>query len=116
MNPIHGLVPIFETADVNETTAFYRDTLRFEGTAAYPDYDPVFCSLMRGGAVVVFTLAGGNGVNSLYICPADADALWEEIMNAANRGVFAVHGRIRVREFGICDPTGCLLRFGHDLQ
>ena len=94
MNPIHGIVPIFETADVNETTAFYRDTLGFEETAAYPDYDPMFRSLMRGGAVVVFRRAGSNGVNSLCIYSDGADALWEEIKNAANRGVFAEHDRM----------------------
>ena len=105
MNPIHGLVPIFETADVNETTAFYRDTLGFEGMAAYPDYDPVYCSLMRGVAVVVFTRAGSNGVNSLYIYPADTDALWAGIRNAANRGVFAEHDRIQDARVGNMRPN-----------
>lgn len=97
---------------MNETIAFYRDTLGFEVTAAYPDYDPEFCSLKGGGAVAMFTRAGSNGVNSLYIYPA----LWEEIRNAATVEYLPRMTEYVMREFGICDPTRYLWRFGHDLS
>ncbi len=76
---------------MNGTIAFYRDTLGFEVTAAYPDYDPEFCSLKGGGAVAMFTRAGSNGVNSLYIYSA---ALGRN-QKCRYRGVFAAHDRIR---------------------
>ena len=83
----------------------------FEVTAAYPNYDPVFCSLKRGGAVAMFTRAGSNGVNSLYIYPSP----WEEITNAATVAYLPMT-EYGMREFGICDPTSYLWRFGHDLS
>ena len=49
------LVPMLTTDDLDATIAFYRDTLGFELLATYPEDNPNWCYLRRGGSHLMFS-------------------------------------------------------------
>ncbi len=114
---LKSVTPMLRTPDVKSTVAFYTEILGFVCDGFNDDW--TWASLRRDGAGVMFvspedTIAGEQPhlTGSLYFLTDDVDALWEE-MRDRTRVAFPLDDQdYGMREFGIYDNNGYLLRFG----
>ena len=131
------LVPMLTTDDLDETIAFYRDTLGFEVSATYPEDNPNWCYLKRDESHLMFSSLdlldhdhdehgnhvegenhhhhGPTGVWTLYIYPDDVEPLWETLKEQAPVAFPLCETPYGMREFGIRDPNGFMLSFGKEV-
>jgi catechol 2,3-dioxygenase-like lactoylglutathione lyase family enzyme len=120
---IGGMCPFFIVGNVDQTIAFYRDTLGFETTYQEPDREPFFAILRRDGATFFIKAGEAEPLPNpkrdpamkwdAYLYVPDPDALAAE---------FAGHGAAfskplmdtseGLRGFEISDPNGYVLFFG----
>lgn len=119
-----GAEPILPSRDLDETRAFYRRlgfTIWFNGGAVNPNYEIV----SRGEAVVHFfaepDLDPFKNDAGCYWRVKDADALYEEFarLGLPREGIPRLNPPQDepwwMREFNLVDPSGNLVRIGHNL-
>ena len=133
---LQDVTPNLIVADIDRSTAFYRDVLGFSIVTTVPDAAPfVFVWLQRDNVHVFLNARAGaaedlpdfaarpiGGTNSLYmLVEADSvddgiDALFREIEDRA-RVVMPLKTQFYgLREFGIEDPDGYLVLFAQRIQ
>ena len=133
---LQDVTPNLIVADIDRSTAFYRDVLGFSVTATVPDASPfVFVWLQRDGVSVflnVASAAGGDvpelasrpigGTNTLFMT-LDAesvtdgvDALFREVDGRAKVVMPLKTQFYGMREFGIEDPDGYILFFAQRVE
>ena len=119
------VIPSIESNDLAGTIAFYCNVLGFEVVGTYPDPDdgePVWAMLERDAANLMVSVRNAHSreaetlfTGSLCFYPEDVDQFWASV------SVKIDPSRIEwpletfdygMREFGIKDPNGYLLRFG----
>jgi predicted enzyme related to lactoylglutathione lyase len=116
-------MPVLEVADVALSEAFYVEKLGFTSHGSWGDETPLFCIVQRGQVTLALDksrvprAAPLNQYWAAYLYVSDADELAAEFRS---RGVELVrepcdmeHG---LREFGIRDPDGHIIAFGHPLR
>jgi len=121
---LDGLIPMLETADLARTIDYYTRTLGFELDAAWPaENDPVWCRLVAGDVVLVFTTrdpslapASPTLTGQLYCYPHDVDALWEALRERVDVVSPLADWDHGMREFQIRDCNGYVLRFGQPTE
>ena len=133
---LQDVTPNLIVADIDRSTAFYRDVLGFSIVTTVPDAAPfVFVWLQRDNVHVFLNARAGaaedlpdfaarpiGGTNSLYM-PVEADsvddgidALFRELEDRA-RVVMPLKTQFYgLREFGIEDPDGYLVLFAQRIQ
>ena len=113
-----GISPFFIVSNVDQTIAFYRDTLGFETRFQEPDRNPFFAIIGRDG-VQIF-VKSDEAVSPLPNPRRHPSMRWDAYVNApdpdALAAEFADHGatfsaRLEdthdgLRGFEICDPDG----------
>ena len=131
------LVPMLTTDNLDETIAFYRDTLGFKVAATYPEDNPNWCYLKRGESHLMFSSLdefdhdhdehghdvegeehhhhSPTGVWTLYVYPDDVESLWERLKEQAPVAFTLNETPYGMREFGIRDPNGFMLSFGKEV-
>ena len=133
---LQDVTPNLIVADIDRSTAFYRDVLGFSLVTTVPDAAPfVFVWLQRDNVHVFLNARAGaaedlpdfaarpiGGTNSLYmLVEADSvddgiDALFREVEGRA-RVVMPLKTQFYgLREFGIEDPDGYLVLFAQRIQ
>lgn len=133
---LQDVTPNLIVADIDRSTAFYRDVLGFSIVTTVPDAAPfVFVWLQRDNVHVFLNARAGaaedlpdfaarpiGGTNSLYmLVEADSvddgiDALFREVEGRA-RVVMPLKTQFYgLREFGIEDPDGYLVLFAQRIQ
>ena len=133
---LQDVTPNLIVADIDRSTAFYRDVLGFSIVTTVPDAAPfVFGWLQRDNVHVFLNARAGaaedlpdfaarpiGGTNSLYmLVEADSvddgiDALFREVEGRA-RVVMPLKTQFYgLREFGIEDPDGYLVLFAQRIQ
>jgi catechol 2,3-dioxygenase-like lactoylglutathione lyase family enzyme len=116
--------PILPSRDLDETRAFY-EALGFRAWFRGGGVNPQYEILSRGHLVVHFFLEralnpSGNDAGC-YLRVADADAFYDVcgVLNLPASGIPRVNPPRDepwgMREFALLDPSGNLLRIGHDL-
>ena len=121
---IRQIVPVFFTADIPRTLAYYKDKLGFEVLGTWQD-PPVYGIIARDRHAIHFRCAEPPTANpekyeeellDAYLYVEDADALYAEY---AAKGVEFTRGLgdmpWKCREFVVKDCDGRLLAFGADL-
>ena len=133
---LQDVTPNLIVADIDRSTAFYRDVLGFSIVTTDPDAAPFeFVWLQRDNVHVFLNARAGaaedlpdfaarpiGGTNSLYmLVEADSvddgiDALFREVEGRA-RVVMPLKTQFYgLREFGIEDPDGYLVLFAQRIQ
>ena len=133
---LQDVTPNLIVADIDRSTAFYRDVLGFSIVTTVPEAAPfVFVWLQRDNVHVFLNARAGaaedlpdfaarpiGGTNSLYmLVEADSvddgiDALFREVEGRA-RVVMPLKTQFYgLREFGIEDPDGYLVLFAQRIQ
>jgi catechol 2,3-dioxygenase-like lactoylglutathione lyase family enzyme len=113
MPQIAKACPLFASADIARSVAWYRDRLGFTVDRDRPDYGIV----RRDMVEVHFWPCGDRHIaenTSAYFRVEDVDGLYAEMAGASEGGSVTVP-RDRewgMREFYVRDPDGNLLRFG----
>ena len=111
---LRGVTPRLPVRDLAKSLQFYRDVLGFTDDVLWPDDEPTFAIVRRGGAHIgLFTgdRAGPEqrGYVELYIEVDDATALHDELEPrwpiAWGPEVYS-YGR---REFAVIDPDGYMV-------
>jgi uncharacterized glyoxalase superfamily protein PhnB len=124
------VTPNLIVADIDRSTAFYRDVLGFSVTATVPDAAPfVFVWLQRGGVNVFLNsiesvrehkdLAARpiGGTATMYMtveaetAEAGVDALFAQVQARARVFMPLTTQFYGMREFGIEDPDGYIVFF-----
>lgn len=112
--------PILPSRDLDETRAFYR-RIGFAPWFGDGPYEIV----ARGNLVLHFEASPGHSAienrGSCYLRVRDADALYRELVALPELAGSALLSSPcdepwGMREFTLRDPSGNLLRFGHDLD
>jgi catechol 2,3-dioxygenase-like lactoylglutathione lyase family enzyme len=120
---IKGISPLFIVRNAAAAVAFYRDTLGFDITYQYPEHDPFFAIVYRGGAMLMVKAVDADPLPNpmrdpgarwdAYLNVPDPDALAEEF---TSRGViFSVPLKDThdgLRGFELKDADGYVLFFG----
>ena len=125
------ITPNLVVADIDRSTAFYRDVLGFSVVATVPENAPfVFAWLQRGGVSVFLNAQHGlggdvpglalrpiGGTNTLFMTieadspEAGVDALFRQIEDRA-RVVMPLKTQFYgMREFAVEDPDGYIVFF-----
>jgi hypothetical protein len=117
--------PILPSHDLGATRTFY-EALGFRAWFREGGVNPQYEILSRGHLVVHFFLERGlvpaKNDAGCYLRVVDADALHRDcgILNAPSAGIPRITAPRDepwgMREFTIVDPSGNLLRVGHDLN
>jgi len=86
-NTVHNLTPLISVADIEQSVAFYCDSLGFQLSDRWaPEGRLAWCRVERGGSAVMLQQAcdekatvtdRGRGVEFFFLCD-DADALHAE--------------------------------------
>jgi uncharacterized glyoxalase superfamily protein PhnB len=122
------VTPNLIVADIDLSTAFYRDVLQFSVVTTVPDTAPfVFVWLQRGGVNVFLNTAEGThlpeltrpigGTATMFMtveaesAAVGVDALFEQIKSQARVVMPLVTQFYGMREFGIEDPDGYIIFF-----
>jgi lactoylglutathione lyase len=125
------VTPNLIVADIDRSTAFYRDVLGFSAVATVPELAPfVFVWLQRGGVNVFLNTVGSvseehpelaarpiGGTATLYMTiEADTvadgiDALFAHVESKARVVMPLKNQFYGMREFGIEDPDGYIVFF-----
>ena len=133
---LQDVTPNLIVADIDRSTAFYRDVLGFSIVTTVPDAAPfVFVWLQRDNVHVFLNARAGaaedlpdfaarpiGGTNSLYmLVEADSvddgiDALFREVEGRARVVMPLKTQFFGMREFGIEDPDGYLVLFAQRIQ
>jgi catechol 2,3-dioxygenase-like lactoylglutathione lyase family enzyme len=111
-------IPVFRSADLEQTSQFYAQQLGFEPERVAPDY-----LIVRRGAIELhfcppdYALSEGQDTQErCYIRGTDIDALHDEF---AQRGVVGFKPFVQTPwdmfEFYVSDPSGILLIFGRSV-
>lgn len=110
-------MPVFETADMARSLAFYKSRLGFD--AATWGEPPTFAIVQRGAVTVALAAvddrppAVSRKTWAAYVYVADIDALYHELRAT---GVDLPHPPVdrpyNCREFVLDDPDGHMLAFG----
>ena len=121
---MQGISPFFIVSNVDQTIAFYRDTLGFEVRFQEPGRDPFFAIIGRDGAQIF--VKSDEAVSPLPNHTRHRSMRWDAYVNAldpdALAAEFAGHGAAfsapledthdGLRGFEISDPDGYVLFFG----
>lgn len=133
---LQDVTPNLIVADIDRSTAFYRDVLGFSIVTTVPEAAPfVFVWLQRDNVHVFLNARAGaaedlpafaarpiGGTNSLYmLIEAESvdegiDALFREIEGRASIVMPLKTQFYGLREFGIEDPDGYLILFAQRIQ
>jgi catechol 2,3-dioxygenase-like lactoylglutathione lyase family enzyme len=122
------VTPNLIVADIDRSTAFYRDVLGFSVVTTVPEAAPfVFVWLQRGGVNVFLNAPDGThvpalarpvaGTATLFMtveaetAAAGVDALFAQVESKARVFMPLVTQFYGMREFGIEDPDGYMLFF-----
>lgn len=116
-------IPSIECNDLAATIAFFRDLPGFEITGLYPENEtPIWAMLERDAAHLMVTGRNAHSnraetifTGSFYFYPENVDTLWASV--SAKIDPAQIEWPLEtfdygMREFGITDPNGYLLRFG----
>ena len=111
------LVPLLQVRDLDETVAFYRDTLGFrlcwrEGDTA---------SLQHGRVGLMFSTGSNLGAEpslsgTLYFYPESLKSLWRQLRNEVEVEWPLETMGYGTQEFGIRDCNGYILAFAEVLS
>lgn len=114
-----NLTPMLTTKNINETIEFYCDVLGFN--CINHDENLGWASLQSGKVNIMLNEPNehvpfnGADINmSLYIYTDEVDALWEQVKDKAKVCYPIESFDYGMREFGIFDNNGYLLKFGWD--
>ncbi len=125
MATLTGISPLLLVGDLERALGFYRDALGFS-CEVYSE-PPDFAVASRDAAVILLALAPErerlvpnwkivDKAVDAYIRVDDADAIYEEVQTRGARIDYTIydapHG---FREFGVQDPDGHDIAFGHPL-
>ncbi len=122
------VIPNLIVADIDRSTAFYRDALEFAVVTTVPDVKPfVFVWLQRGPVSVFLNTAEGThipelarpsaGTATMFVtleaenAAKGVDALFEAVKDKARVVMPLTTQFYGMREFGIVDPDGYILFF-----
>ena len=113
MARISKACPMFASADIHRSVAWYRDRLGFDVERDRSHYGIV----RRDMVEVPFRPACGDhdgAGGAAYFRVEDVDGLYRDMRGAAEGGAIAPPSERRggMREFDVRDPDGNLLRFG----
>jgi catechol 2,3-dioxygenase-like lactoylglutathione lyase family enzyme len=117
-----GVAPILPSRDLEATIAFYG-RLGFERQGLWPDE---YLIVSRGEVGLHFFFAPdidpSTSIAGCYLYVEDADALYAEFarLDLPGSGIPRLHGAPQdsdygLREFGLVDPDGNLLRIGSSI-
>ncbi len=120
-----AIEPFVQCSDINQSLQFYTEVLDFVVVQA-PDPDPEsllagYAFMAREGSGVHLSTHSGDGVAgiTLFIRVENIDVLYQQFIE---NGLDLDTVRIKpvdqtwgVREFGVSDPDGNKLTFGHQL-
>ena len=132
---LSDVTPNLIVADINRSTAFYRDTLGFSVVTTVPEQAPFAFVWLQRDTVHVFLNSresanhdlpswGGRpigGTNSLYILveaettERGVDAIFDSIAGQARVVMELKDQFYGIREFGIEDPDGYVIFFAQRL-
>ncbi|HEY7290002.1 MAG TPA: VOC family protein [Vicinamibacterales bacterium] len=120
---ISGIAPFFIVQHVGAALAFYRDRLGFAVTFQYPDDDPFFSIVSRGGAMILLKAVG---VDALPNYKREPQARWDAYLDVPDPDALAAEFASRnvafseplkdthdgLRGFELADADGYVLFFG----
>jgi len=114
MATIKMACPLFPSADIERSMAFYRDQLGFRSAAAYGDEYGI---VERDGVEIHFWPCDDRNIaenTSAYFRTDDVDSLHDDVERLATeaRITAPVTRPWGMREFYVWDPDGNLLKFG----
>jgi catechol 2,3-dioxygenase-like lactoylglutathione lyase family enzyme len=121
---MQAISPFFIVSNVDQTIAFYRDKLGFEGRFKQPDQNPFFAIIGRDGAQIFIKsdkdtapLPNSKRNPSMrwdaFVYAPEPDALAAELADqGAEFSVPLKDTHDGLRGFEICDPDGYVLFFG----
>ena len=121
---IRGIAPVLLVRDVVRAHDYFANQLGFKAPRVWGD-PPHFCIPTRDGMEIMLNQvkpedsfrpnADYNGRCDAYFWVNDADALYAEFSANGAELVGAPQDQpYGMREFGVRDPDGHLLLFGHD--
>jgi uncharacterized glyoxalase superfamily protein PhnB len=129
-----GITPNLLVADIDRSSAFYRDLLGFSLVTTVPDAGPFVFVWMQRGAVNVFLNARSAaeadlplwasrtaGAMSMFIAieaetiDAGIDPLYESLRTKTSVVMPLKNQFYGMREFGILDPDGYVIFFAQQL-
>jgi lactoylglutathione lyase len=129
-----GITPNLLVADIERSTAFYRDLLGFSVVTTVPEAGPFVFVWLQRGAVNVFLNARGvaeaelplwaarsAGTMSMFIAleadsvAAGIDTLYESLRTRASVVMPLKNQFYGMREFGILDPDDYVIFFAQQL-
>ena len=113
------VVPSLLARDLDATSRFYTDILRFKRTGVFPDDgEPVWIEVTRDDVVLQFYRDPPPGTPEtpllsgvLYLYPDDVNALADELRDKVEFEWGPEVMEYRMREFAIRDCNGYLLAF-----
>ncbi|MFN8356042.1 MAG: VOC family protein [Spirosomataceae bacterium] len=118
MKPV---VPSLETDDVHATIRFYQDVLDFEVISILPnEIEPGWVLLRNGQAELVFSERNTHSshvqvyfTGSFYFEPTNLNEVWEKVQTKGAQIAWPLETfDYGIKEFGMYDNNGYLLRFG----
>jgi len=119
------LTPNLVVADVERSSAFYRDVLGFTVETTVPDAPPYVFAIVRSGPVEVFLNAPApaiaeypsfkdrpiGGTLTLFIEVTGIEQCYDELKNRASVVMPLETKWYGMTEFAIADPDGYLITF-----
>lgn len=119
---LDGLTPMLETSDVSATVKYYQGILGFEIVETLGEGRSMHWACVRHGPVVLMFISRDKRsdqphpvlTGSLYIYTDDVEALWRELKPKAKIESPLTTSNYGMREFGLRDNNGYLLRFGQN--
>lgn len=119
---LRDLTPILWTRDVKATTDYYTNVLGFKldhvneetGSAHVSKHEVQLMFSLPKTQYIPFDEPKFTG--SLYIFVNGVDSMWEEIKDKVNVCYPIEDFDYGMREFGIYDNNGYLLRFGQEIS
>ncbi len=121
---ITASAPVLLVADVLAAASYYRDKLGFNDVRLYGD-PPNFCIAARDGHTVMLAQAAApdrilpnwkihDKTSNIYFWVDDIDALYAEYQASGATIDFTLYDTPwGTREFGVQDPDGYDITFGH---
>jgi len=111
------ITPMLTTENLKETLNFYTDILGFECDAYDENYG--WASVKRDNVAIMFGLPnahipynGPNFTGSLYMYTDDVDSIWEKVKDSVSICYPLEVFDYGMKEFGIYDNNGYLLKYG----
>jgi uncharacterized glyoxalase superfamily protein PhnB len=114
------LTPMLQNLDVGKTIEFYTRVLGFSLDSVWPEEKPVWCSLKRDSAQIMFMtndhLKDPQLTGTLYIQTNDVLALHKKLAGRVEVLWGPEIYEYGMHEFGITDCHGYTLSFGQPVQ